>query len=180
MRSSGRSRARLGGASCSSVGVRTVLVGAVVSFGVGLAGSAWASASEGTAEDRPYYCARVASTPDDWAVYPECADRGNTPSKAEKNRPLVCIDLEPTHDSRLAYPECWGVVKTVAVVVPKATAPAYCRGLTGGADLVAYPECASATSVETSARAPRPGAPSFCDGVTPGPENDLAYPECVR
>lgn len=157
------------------------MAGAVVSFGVGLAGSARASAPEGTAEDRPYYCARVASSPDDWAVYPECADRGSMPTKAEKNRPLVCFGLEATHDSQLAYPECWGVAKAVAVVVPNvsAPAPAYCRGLTGS-DLVAYPECASATSVETSAGVPRREVPSFCDGVTPGPENDLAYPECVR
>lgn len=157
-----------------------MVVGAVASFGLGLSGSAWAAAPEGASEDRPYYCARVAVTPDDWAVYPECAEPEITPSKAEKNRPLVCIGLEATHDSRLAYPECWGVAKAAAPVGPRAPAPAYCRGLTAGSDLVAYPECASATSVETSAGAPRRGAPSFCDGVAPGPENDLAYPECVR
>jgi hypothetical protein len=159
-----------------------VVVGVVASFGLGLGGSARAASPEGALGDRPYYCARVASTPDDWAVYPECAEPESAPSKAEKNRPLVCIGLEPTRDAWLAYPECGGAPKASALVVQKAPslAPAYCRGLTGSGDLVAYPECASPTSLEASAGAPRRGAPSFCDGVAPGPENDLAYPECVR
>lgn len=92
----------------------------------------------------------------------------------------MCTGLEATRDVWLAYPECRGVVKAPERLAEKSSAPAYCRGLTASGDLVAYPECASAASFETSSGAPRRGVPSFCDGVAPGPENDLAYPECVR
>jgi hypothetical protein len=161
--------------------VRWLGLGAVVVGGLGLGRMAHAASPEGAGEGRPYYCERVASSPDDWAVYPECAARETSPSKAEKTRPLVCMGLEATRDVWLAYPECRGVVKAPEPVAEKkAPAPAYCRGLTSSGDLVAYPECASAASFETSSGAPRRGAPSFCDGVAPGPENDLAYPECVR